>query len=356
PQHGHSGSHEHGQAQVSEVVAVVAVPIVPGRLRRPGGLEKPRGPGRPGRPGIAGNAGRSGVYGLAGLRTGRRWRVVRAERVDLLVTVVTGDRRLGCHAATGVRAAGIHRVGEQVVHADEAEQQRREQEHFPAPGPVRPGSVRPVPPRAHHRRRCYRDGGNRPASSTPLSVPGALRCCVMQRVVVIGGGILGLAVAHELTGRGADVTVLEKESHWARHQTGHNSNVVHAGLYYKPGSHKARMSVAGNRSIIAFAEEHGVPAQVCGKLVVATDAAERGPLRTLAERAQANGVPARLIGPAEAREYEPNVSCVEALRVESTGIIDFPAVCEALARVSAKAGAELRTGTRATAIRPTPGE
>ncbi|KMS91440.1 L-2-hydroxyglutarate oxidase [Prauserella rugosa] len=178
----------------------------------------------------------------------------------------------------------------------------------------------------------------------------------MQRVVVIGGGILGLAVAHELTGRGADVTVLEKESHWARHQTGHNSNVVHAGLYYKPGSHKARMSVAGNRSIIAFAEEHGVPAQVCGKLVVATDAAERGPLRTLAERAQANGVPARLIGPAEAREYEPNVSCVEALRVESTGIIDFPAVCEALARVSAKAGAELRTGTRATAIRPTPGE
>ena len=92
----------------------------------------------------------------------------------------------------------------------------------------------------------------------------------MRHVVVIGGGIVGLAVARELTGRGDRVTVLEKEDHWAAHQTGHNSNVVHAGLYYKPGSLKARMSVAGNASMVAFAREHGVPVECCGKLVVAT--------------------------------------------------------------------------------------
>ncbi|MCR3734064.1 MULTISPECIES: L-2-hydroxyglutarate oxidase [Prauserella salsuginis group] len=177
----------------------------------------------------------------------------------------------------------------------------------------------------------------------------------MRRVVVIGGGILGLAVARELTGRGDEVTLIEKEHRWAAHQTGNNSNVVHAGLYYKPGSHKARMSVAGNRSILAFAREHGVPAEVCGKLVVATQPSERAPLHVLAERAEANGVPARLIGPAEAREYEPEVACVEALRVETTGIIDFPAVCETLARLSTAAGADLRLGTRAVAIRPRTG-
>ena len=92
----------------------------------------------------------------------------------------------------------------------------------------------------------------------------------MSHVVVIGGGILGLSAAHELLQRGHDVTVLEKEASWAAHQTGHNSNVVHAGLYYKPGSLKARMSVAGNASMVAFAQEHGVPVDVCGKLVVAT--------------------------------------------------------------------------------------
>lgn len=177
----------------------------------------------------------------------------------------------------------------------------------------------------------------------------------MRRVVVIGGGILGLAVARELATRGDEVTLLEKEHRWAAHQTGHNSNVVHAGLYYKPGSQKARMSVAGNRSILAFAREHGVGAEVCGKLVVATQQSERAQLRVLAERAEANGVPARLIGPVAAREYEPEVACVEALRVETTGIIDFAGVCEALARLSATAGADLRLGTRAVAIRPRAG-
>jgi L-2-hydroxyglutarate oxidase len=168
---------------------------------------------------------------------------------------------------------------------------------------------------------------------------------------VIGGGILGLAVAWELTRRGTSVTVLEKEDHWAAHQTGHNSNVVHAGLYYKPGSFKAKMSVAGNRSIVDFAREHGVGVEVCGKLVVATSESELPALNVLAERAEANGVPARLVDRAEALEYEPEVSCVQALRVESTGIIDFPGVCAALVRLLAEKGADLRLNTSALGIR-----
>lgn len=173
----------------------------------------------------------------------------------------------------------------------------------------------------------------------------------MKRVVVVGGGILGLAVAWELTRRGAAVTVLEKEDRWAAHQTGHNSNVVHAGLYYKPGSAKARMSVAGNRSIVDFAREHGVGVEVCGKLVVATEDSELPALGELARRAEANGVPAKLISREDAREYEPEVSCVRALRVESTGVIDFPGVCRALVGLLTDKGADLRLGTPALGIR-----
>ncbi|OLR93131.1 L-2-hydroxyglutarate oxidase [Actinokineospora bangkokensis] len=174
----------------------------------------------------------------------------------------------------------------------------------------------------------------------------------MREVLVVGGGVLGLATARELVRRGRGVVVLEKEPTWAAHQTGHNSNVVHAGLYYAPGSAKARMSVAGNRSIAAYARERGVPFEQCGKLVVATSEAELPALRVLAERAEANGVPARTITPAEAREYEPEVSCVAALRVESTGVIDFPAVCAALVEDLREAGADLRLSTPALGIRP----
>lgn len=171
----------------------------------------------------------------------------------------------------------------------------------------------------------------------------------MRRIVVIGGGIIGLAVARELVKRGLDVTVLEKESNLAAHQTGHNSNVAHAGLYYPPGSFKARMSVAGNHSIVRYAREHGVDVDVCGKLVVATSDAELPALHRLAERATANGVPAKLIDPGQAREYEPEVACVKALRVESTAAIDFPGVCEAFA-AELTSGADVRLGTRVLAI------
>jgi L-2-hydroxyglutarate oxidase len=172
----------------------------------------------------------------------------------------------------------------------------------------------------------------------------------VRHVAVVGGGILGLAVARELTARGDRVTVLEKEDHWAGHQTGHNSNVVHAGLYYQPGSFKARMSVAGSRSIVDFARANDVPVEVCGKLVVATHYGELPRLRALAERAEANGVPAKLISPAEAHAYEPEVACIGALRVESTGIIDFGTVCQALVRSLDRA--DLRLRTPALGIRP----
>ncbi|MCR3747208.1 L-2-hydroxyglutarate oxidase [Lentzea californiensis] len=168
--------------------------------------------------------------------------------------------------------------------------------------------------------------------------------------MVIGGGIVGLAVANELAARGSRVTVLEKERGWGAHQTGHNSNVVHAGLYYKPGSLKARMSVAGNASMIAFARDHGVPVDVCGKLVVATSESELPRLHDLAARAEANGVPAKLISASQAREYEPEVSCVAALRVESTAIIDYSAVCTAL--VGLLSEHDLRLRSPALAIRP----
>jgi L-2-hydroxyglutarate oxidase len=172
-------------------------------------------------------------------------------------------------------------------------------------------------------------------------------------VVIVGGGILGLAVAAHAAQRGTRVTLLEKEDSWAAHQTGHNSGVVHAGPYYRPGSLKARMCAAGNASMIAFARDHDIPYAVPGKLIVATDDSELDGLHELHRRAEANGVPCRLIDSDEASEYEPEVYAVEALRVETTGIIDYPAVCRALARIAAEHGAELHTGARVTAIHDT---
>lgn len=173
----------------------------------------------------------------------------------------------------------------------------------------------------------------------------------MRKIAVVGGGVVGLAVARELLIRGAQVTVCEKEPRWAAHQSGHNSGVAHAGLYYAPGSHKARMAVAGCRSIVEYARANGVRAEVCGKLVVATSSGELPRLRALATRAEANGVPAKLISPAEAREYEPHVACVQALRVETTALVDFPGVCDALADELTSGGADLRLNTPVRAIR-----
>ncbi|WP_329108503.1 L-2-hydroxyglutarate oxidase [Micromonospora sp. NBC_01699] len=174
----------------------------------------------------------------------------------------------------------------------------------------------------------------------------------MSRYVVVGGGIVGLATAHRilLDRPDAEVTVLEKEQRLAAHQTGHNSGVIHAGVYYKPGSLKAELCRAGSRSMVDFCAEHDIPVQRCGKLIVATDEAELPRLRALHERALANRLPVRLLTPTQAAEYEPAVRCVGALRVESTGIVDFTEVCTALATLAGKAGARIRLGARVTGI------
>lgn len=180
----------------------------------------------------------------------------------------------------------------------------------------------------------------------------------MTRFVVVGGGIVGLAVAHRLMidRPGDSVTVLEKESGWAAHQTGHNSGVIHAGVYYKPGSLKATLCKAGSASMKAFCADHDLSYDVCGKLIVATDPAELPRLHDLHQRSLANGLPVKLIGADEAREYEPHVTAVAALHVASTGIVDFGAVCRKLAELLAAGGADLRTGTEVTAVTNRGGE
>jgi L-2-hydroxyglutarate oxidase len=165
------------------------------------------------------------------------------------------------------------------------------------------------------------------------------------RALVVGGGIVGLATARALARRGDEVTVLEKEPHLAVHQTGRNSGVIHSGIYYAPGSLKARLAVRGAASMTAYAREHGVLVETTGKLVVATSPDEVPGLHRLAHRARANGVPARLLSSAEAAAHEPYVSCVAALRVETTGIVDYAGVCAALAAELTAAGGVVRTST-----------
>lgn len=171
-----------------------------------------------------------------------------------------------------------------------------------------------------------------------------------SHVIVAGAGIVGLATAYELTRRGHRVTVLEKESRIADHQTGNNSGVIHSGLYYQPGSLKATMGTAGAASMAKFAQEQGIAHDICGKLVVATHERQLPVLQELYRRGQANGVPCRLIDPAEAREFEPHVASIAALRVESTGIVDYRGVCDALQRLVEEAGGEVLLNTKITGV------
>ncbi|WP_404349942.1 L-2-hydroxyglutarate oxidase [Phycicoccus jejuensis] len=168
-----------------------------------------------------------------------------------------------------------------------------------------------------------------------------------RRVVVVGGGIVGLAVAHRLVtdDPAARVTVLEKESGWARHQTGRNSGVVHSGLYYPPGSAKARWCRSGAAELLAFAREHGVAHAVTGKLVVATSPDELPRLAALHDRGLANGLAVSRLDADGARAHEPHVAALAALHVPETGVVDYPGVCAALVDRLAAAGADLRPGT-----------
>lgn len=172
----------------------------------------------------------------------------------------------------------------------------------------------------------------------------------MTDVVVAGAGIVGLATAYELTRRGHRVTVLDKEHDIAAHQTGHNSGVIHSGLYYAPGSLKATMGVAGASSMRDFAARNGVAVDICGKLVVATTRAQVPALLRLLDRGRRNGVPVTLISPEQAGEYEPHVRCVAALRVESTGIVDFVGVCRVLVGLIEQGGGQVRLGTEIVGV------
>ena len=173
-------------------------------------------------------------------------------------------------------------------------------------------------------------------------------------VVVVGGGIIGLATADALQSRlpGVGVTVLEKEPEVAAHQTGRNSGVLHAGIYYTPGSLKADLAVRGIDRMVEFCSEHHIAHDRCGKLVVAGTADERHRLDALAERARANGVAVTDLSPEAARQVEPHVSCVAALHVAATGRADFAGVALALAHRIRSRGGSIRT--RVTAGRATP--
>ena len=172
-------------------------------------------------------------------------------------------------------------------------------------------------------------------------------------VVVIGGGIVGLATAHALsTGPLGAPLVLEAEDRVAAHQTGHNSGVIHSGLYYRPESQKARNCVEGRAAMVRFCDEHGIAHERCGKIVVATSAAELPALDELARRAEVNGLAdVRRISPEEIREREPHATGLAGLLVPDTGIVDFADVARTLARLVKTAGGTIRTGARVTGVR-----
>ena len=181
------------------------------------------------------------------------------------------------------------------------------------------------------------------------------RSPVTGRVGVVGGGILGVAIAREILKRrpDADVTLFEKEDRLAAHQTGRNSGVVHAGLYYEPGSNKALLCRRGVGLLEEFCEQRDIRRIACGKVLVALDDAERARLDNIEERAQANGVSGvRIVGPDELRELEPHVRGVGALHSPSTSIVDFAEVTRALAEEAVADGAKILLGHEVVGLRP----
>ena len=172
-------------------------------------------------------------------------------------------------------------------------------------------------------------------------------------VIIIGGGAVGLGVALEITRRfpRQKLLLVEKEDKVACHQSGHNSGVIHSGVYYKPGSLKARLCVAGAAAMVDFCREHGISHNVCGKVIVATNEDERPRLEELRIRGEANGLTGlRLIGSEELRELEPHASGLQALLVPSTGVTDYALVCEKYAQLIVASGGTVRTSVAVTGI------
>src|SRR5580765_6836631 len=174
------------------------------------------------------------------------------------------------------------------------------------------------------------------------------------KVIIIGAGVIGLAVALEVTRRfpRQRLLVLEKEDRVSAHQSGHNSGVIHSGVYYKPGSLKASLCVTGAAAMVEFCRENDIPHRICGKVIVATHQEELPGLQELRRRGEANGLTGlRLIGPEQLREIEPHAKGLQALVVPSTGVTDYAVVCEKYAELIATNGGTVLTSAAAKAIR-----
>jgi len=173
-------------------------------------------------------------------------------------------------------------------------------------------------------------------------------------IAVIGGGIVGVATAMAMAERNAgSLIVLEAEDRLAAHQTGHNSGVIHSGVYYQPGSLKARLCVEGRAALDQFCDRHDVPHEQCGKVIVAVNEAEHATLEKLERRAGENGLTgARMLDRTQLRELEPHADGVAALHVPETGIVDFTAVTQAMAGVVRRAGHAVLTGARVRRVHP----
>ena len=171
-------------------------------------------------------------------------------------------------------------------------------------------------------------------------------------VAIIGGGILGLSTGMVLLQQRPDLKLilLEKESSWASHQTGRNSGVIHSGIFYKPGSLKARIAKAGNRSIVTFCQRHNLPVEICGKVIVATRKDELPRLDALYKRGLENGLEVENLNEEKLREIEPHVAGIGALYVPSTGIVDYSLISRTIASEIVRLGGELRLNTTVTRL------
>ncbi|WP_368652536.1 L-2-hydroxyglutarate oxidase [Ornithinibacillus sp. 4-3] len=176
--------------------------------------------------------------------------------------------------------------------------------------------------------------------------------------IVVGGGIVGLSVSYELLKQKPDakLLLLEKEDELAKHQTGHNSGVIHSGIYYQPGSYKARFAKAGNESMKAFCEAHGIDFDPCGKIIVATKEEELPLLQNLYERGQQNELVIKKINQDELRELEPHVNGIEGISVPAAGIVNYKQVSEKLGELIREAGGEILLESPVQAITENPDE
>lgn len=177
----------------------------------------------------------------------------------------------------------------------------------------------------------------------------------MYDFIIIGGGIVGLSTAMHLSNKYPErkIILLEKEASWAVHQTGNNSGVIHSGIYYKPGSYKAKFCREGNNALVEFCQQHDIPYEICGKVIVATEAEEIPRLENIYQRGIANGLDVSLLSREQAKEIEPHVNTAKAILVKSTGIVDYKQVAQKYAELATKQGVVLQNNCRVVDIKAT---